>query len=203
MKFINHKICALLAGLVTLASSAPVMAGDGPAYKRHDLDLSQYNKFRLSELSMENMQVLKPAWEDDPEAWTFPAGTRDEVQNLFREIMTEELSKDGGYPVVNDRGEDVITLEVELLSITPYVKPGTVSQSSGYVISTLGTGEVVVSAEFRDSVSRELLVLLEGERTVGDEYKEVSRENHEANVRKLFATWGQKVRAAMDEAHSK
>ena len=91
MKFINHKICALLAGLVTLASSAPVMAGDGPAYKRHDLDLSQYNKFRLSELSMENMQVLKPAWEDDPEAWTFPAGTRDEVQNLFREIMTEEV----------------------------------------------------------------------------------------------------------------
>ena len=203
MKVTYNKIFALLVGMVALLLSVTAFSGPEPSYMRHDLDLTKYSKFRLNTLSMENIQVLKPLWEDDPEPWTFAPGDREAVQNLFREIMTEELSKNDGYPVVTERGEDVITLEVELLSITPYVKPGTVAQQGDFTISTLGTGEVVVSAEFRDSLTRELLVLLEGERTIGDEYQAVSRENHEANVRKLFTTWGQNVRAAMDKAHSK
>ena len=123
MKVTNNKFYALLAGLVGMVLSTSALAGTEPSYMRHDLDLTKYTKFRLNTLSLENIQVLKPIWEDDPEPWTFPEGTRTEVQNLYREIMTEELSRDGGYPVVSERGDDVITLEVELLSITPYVKP--------------------------------------------------------------------------------
>jgi hypothetical protein len=204
MKGTDRNFCAALLGAALMVFSiTSTAAGAEPDYMRHDLDLGKYNKFRLSTLSMDNIQVLKPEWEDDPEPWTFNPGDREATQKLFRDIMTEELSKEGGYPVVNERGDDVITLEVELLSITPYVKPGTVAQQGDFVISTLGSGEVVVSAEFRDSVTRELLVLIEGERTIGDEYKEVNRENHEANVRKLFMTWGKNVRAAMDKAHGK
>ena len=203
MKVTVHKFGVSLISMALLMLSTAAMAGPEPSYLRHDLDLSKYNKFRLNTLSLENAQVLKPVWVDDPEPWTFKPEDREAVQKLFRDIMTEELSKDDGYEVVADRGEDVMSLEVEILSITPYVKPGSVAAQGDFVISTLGSGEVVVSAEFRDSVTRELLILLEGERTIGDEYQEVSRENHEANVRKLFMTWGQNVRAAMDKAHAK
>ncbi len=51
--------------------------------------------------------------------------------------------------------------------------------------------------------TRELLILVEGERTIGDEYKKLSRENHIANIKSLFATWGKKVRKALDKAHGK
>jgi hypothetical protein len=203
MKGTHRNFSAGLLGAVFMVFSFTALAGPEPAYLRHDLDLSKYSKFRLNALSLENIQVLKPVWEDDPEPWSFQPEDREAVQKLFRDIMTEELSKDDGYAVVNDRGDDVMSLEVEILSITPYVKPGTAGQQGDFVISTLGSGEVVVSAEFRDSMTRELLILLEGERTIGDEYKELSRENHEANVRKLFMTWGQNVRAAMDKAHGK
>lgn len=203
MKVTYTNFRALLTGLVLAVVAATSWAGPEPSYIRHDLDLGKYAKFRLGALNLDNAQVLKPAWEDDPEPWTFQPGDREAVQKLFRDIMTEELSKDGGYPVVTDRGDDVMALEVEILSITPYVKPGSVAEQGGFVVSTLGSGDVVVSAEFRDSTTRELLILLEGERTIGDEYREVSRENHEENVRKLFTNWGQRIRRAMDEAHGK
>jgi len=200
---VYRKMGFVLAGMALLAFASMAVAAPEPSYVRQDLDLGKYTRFQLRALNMDNIQVLKPAWEDDPEPWSFQPGDREAVQQMFREIMTRELSGDEGYPVVEERGEDVMTLEVEILSITPYVKPGTKGQSGGFVIETLGSGEVVVSAEFRDSITRELLILLEGERPIGTEYREVSRENHEENIRQLFTTWGQRVRAAMDQAHGR
>ena len=203
MTNVYRKMGFVLAGMTLLAFASIAVAAAEPSYVRQDLDLSKYNKFQLRTLNMDNIQVLKPVWEDDPEDWSFQPGDREAVQEMFRTIMIHELSRDGGYPVVAERGEDVMTLEVEVLSITPYVKPGTKGQSGDFVIETLGSGEVVVSAEFRDSITRELLILLEGERPIGTEYREVSRENHEENIRQLFTKWGQRVRAAMDKAHGK
>ena len=91
---------------------------------------------------------------------------------------------------------------MELLSITPFVKPGPPASDGEHVISTLGSGDVVVSAEFRDSTTRELLILIEGERTIGEEYKELSRENHIKNVQGLFTKWGKKIRQTLDAAHA-
>jgi len=203
MQNVYQKMGLVLASAALLAFTAAAMAAPEPSYLRKDLDLGKYGRFQLRTLNMDNIQVLKPVWEDDPEEWSFQPGDKEAVQQMFRDIMAQELSKDGGYPVVEERGDDVMTLEVEILSITPYVKPGTRGQSGGFVVETLGSGEVVVSAEFRDSVTRELLILLEGERPIGTEYREVSRENHEENIRQLFTTWGQRVRAAMDQAHGK
>lgn len=203
MKTVYRKIGFVVCSAALLGFAGAVLAAPEPAYVRHDLDLSKYSKFQLRTLNMDNIQVLKPAWEDDPEPWSYQPEDREAIQMMFRSIMSEELSKDGGYRVVAERGDDVMTLEVELLSITPYVKPGTKGEGGGFVISTLGSGEVVVSAEFRDSITRELLILLEGERPVGTEYREVSRANHEENIRQLFTSWGQRVRAAMDAAHGK
>jgi hypothetical protein len=203
MKKIALNCGKLFLGLAILLVSSTVVAEGAASYVRPDTDISKYSKFMIRTLNMDNIEVLKPVWEDDPEKWSFNPENRAAVQAKFMKIMTKELEKDGGYPVVTERGEDVILLEVELLSITPYVKPGTEGTGGGFEISTLGSGEVVVSAEFRDSVTRELLILVEGERVIGTEYKELSRENHEANVRELFTTWGKNVRAKMDEAHSK
>ena len=119
------------------------------------------------------------------------------------DAMQEEVEKKGGYPMVSQPDDDVMRIEVELLSITPYVKPGTPASDGRFEISTLGSGDVVVSAEFRDSTTRELLILIEGERTIGDKYREVSRENHTKNVKGLFAKWGKVIREALDKAHAK
>ena len=195
----------LMAGLIMLLATGTLMAGNQAAsYVKPDVDLSIYNKVMVRPLNMDNIEVLKPSWEqDNDDVWAFNPEGRSAIQEWFLDAMQKELETKGGYAMVAAPAADVMRIEVELLSITPYVKPGTPARNGEFKISTLGSGDVVVSAEFRDSKTRELLILIEGERTIGESYKELSRENHIANVKGLFAKWGKKVRLELDKAHTK
>ncbi len=195
----------LLLGLMLLSFTASLAAETTtPAnYEKPGINLASYNKIMLKPLRIEDIEVIKPAWEqDDPEEWTFEEGSGEQVRKLFRDAMHNELEVKGGYPLVSESGDDVLRIEVELLSITPYVKPGTQTGDKGYEVETLGSGELVVSAEIRDSRTRELLILVEGERTIGDEYRKLSTENHIKNLTNLFSTWGMKIREALDEGRN-
>jgi hypothetical protein len=195
----------LIAGLMLLLVTGVVMAQNTiPAtYIKEGVTLSAYNKVMVKPLSLDNVEVLKPAWEEgNDDIWAFNPENRSAIQKWFLDAMQREIGGDGGYPLVNASGADVLRVEVEVLSITPYVKPGTQSSDSDHVISTLGSGDIVISAEFRDSKTRELLVLIEGERTIGEEYRELSAENHIKNLKGMFTQWGKKVREALDKAHA-
>jgi len=195
----------LITGLMLLLVTGAVMAKTTiPAtYVKEGVDLSVYDKVMVKPLSLDNVEVLKPAWEDgNDDIWAFNPENRSAIQKWFLDAMQQEIGGNGGYPLVNASGDDVLRVEVEVLSITPYVKPGTQSSDSDHVISTLGSGDIVISAEFRDSKTRELLVLIEGERTIGEEYRELSKENHIKNLKDMFTQWGKKVREALDKAHA-
>ena len=194
----------LITGLMLLVSGT-LMAKTLPAsYVKPGVDLSTYSKVMVRPLNIENIEVLKPVWEqDNDEEWSFEPEDVAAIQEWFMDAMQNELEKKGGYPLVSEPAADVMRIEVELLSITPYVKPGTPYNDGEYKIQTLGSGDVVVSAEFRDSSTRELLILIEGERTIGDKYKKLSPENHTKNVKGLFAKWGKVVREGLDKAHDK
>jgi hypothetical protein len=196
----------LITGLMLLLATGTLLAqADAASYVKPGIDLSTYNKVMVKPLNMDNIEVLKPSWEqDNDEVWSFNPENRAAIQEWFLDAMQNELEAKGGYALVSTPAEDVMRIEVELLSITPYVKPGTLASDGKFVISTLGSGDVVVSAEFRDSTTRELLILIEGERVIGgDKYRELSPENHIKNVKGLFAKWGKKVREALDKAHTK
>lgn len=194
-KLLPGLLLLLFAGSLLAASTIPA------TYIKPDLDLSKYKKVLVKPLNLKNIEVLKPAWEQgSPEEWSFADGSGAEVQKLFMDAMHQQLEVIGGYALVSESGADVLRIEVEVLSITPYVKPGTESGEDGHEIETLGSGDLVISAEFRDSQTRELLVLVEGERTIGDEYKKLNRENHIENLSKLFSEWGVKISAALGDA---
>jgi len=194
----------LVPGLVLLLFSGSLLAASTiPAtYVKQGLDLTKYKKVLVKPLNISNIEVLKPAWEQgSPDEWSFEGGSGASVQKLFMDAMHQELEVAGGYPLVSKSGADVLRIEVEVLSITPYVKPGTESGHEGHEIETLGSGELVISAEFRDSQTRELLILVEGERSIGDEYKTLNRENHVENLKNLFSAWGEKIAHALSEGH--
>jgi hypothetical protein len=191
--------------MLLLVSGSLIAAKPLPAsYVKPGVDLSTYNKVLIRPLNMDNIEVLKPVWEqDNDEVWSFEPENAAAIQEWFMDAMLEEVEKKGGYPLVSQPDDDVIRIEVELLSITPYVKPGTPANDGKFKTQTLGSGDVVVSAEFRDSTTRELLILIEGERTIGTEYKKLSPENHTANIKGLFARWGKVIREGLDKAHNK
>ena len=65
-------------------------------------------------------------------------------------------------------------------------------------MSNLARLVMMANSEFRDSVTRELLALVEGERPIGDKYRKLSPENHLKNLSNLFSKWGVKIRESLD-----
>ena len=70
-------------------------------------------------------------------------------------------------------------------------------------VTTLGTGEITASVEMRDSETRELLLLIAGDKAVGAEYKEFTQENNVANVENMFTRFATRLRNSMDRVHGK
>ncbi len=197
----------LVFGLAVMLCSSVVWAGTDvldPTWVRSGTDFSKYTKFLVKPLNLSNVTILRPPWaQDDPIEWTLETIALDAIQDIFHEAMKEVLEADGGYPLVDQPGEDVLEVDMELLSIMPYVRPGSDGTDDGHEIVTLGSGEVTGTAELRDSTSRALLLLIEGQRVAGEEYKQFTQENNIANLRDMFTSFANRLRVAMDKVHGK
>jgi hypothetical protein len=197
----------LVFGLAVMLFSSVVIAGTDPldpTWVRPDTDFSKYNRFLVKPLNISDVKILRPPWaQDDPVEWKLETISLEAIQDIFLEAMKETLEADGGYSVVDKPGEDVLEVDVELLSIMPYVRPGSDGSDDGHEVVTLGSGEVTGKAELRDSTSRTLLILLEGERVAGEEYKQFTAENNIYNLRAMFTAFAKRLRVAMDKVHSK
>ncbi len=166
------------------------------------MDWKQYGKFLVRPLVVDNVKVIKPPYaQDDPSEWTLSVQDLEGVQAIFRDVMSDVLSGNGGYPLVYGDGEDVLEVEVELLNIMPWVKPGGDEDYEGFVVKTLGSGEVTARVELRDSTTRELLLLLEGNKAAGEKYKEFTRANNISNIEAMFRSFATRLRDAMDRVH--
>jgi hypothetical protein len=175
-----------------------------PTWVKPDTDFTQFNKFLVKPLIIDDVKIVRPPWaQDDPKEWALEFEDLEAIQAIFRDAMNDILEADGGYPVVYSAGADVLEVEVEVLSIMPYVRPGSSGTSGGHEIITLGSGEIAGSTEIRNSQTRELLLLMEGERVAGEEYKQWTLENNIANLTKLFRSFASRLRSAMDEVHGK
>lgn len=194
----------MLIGLVTMFFASAALAQAEPTWVKQGVNWQQYSKFLVHPLDVDNVRVIKPAYaQDDPSDWSLEVQDLAGIQAIFRDVMNRELSGNGGYPVVYAAGEDVMELEVEILSITPWLKPGGDESLEGFVVKTLGSGEVAGQVEMRDSTTGELLLLIAGDKAVGEKYTEFTRANNASNIEAMFTSFAKRVRAAMDRVHGK
>lgn len=195
---------SMLIGLVAMFFTSAALAQVEPTWVKEGVNWQQYGKFLVHPLDVDNVRVIKPPYaQDDPSDWSLDVQDLAGIQAIFRDVMQRELSGNGGYPLVYAPGSDVVEVEVELLSITPWLKPGGDESLQGYVVTTLGSGEIAGRVEMRDSTTRELLLLIEGDKAVGEKYTEFTRANNASNVEAMFTSFAKRVRAAMDRVHGK
>jgi hypothetical protein len=195
---------SMLIGLVAMFFTSAALAQVEPTWVKEGVNWQQYGKFLVHPLDVDNVRVIKPPYaQDDPSDWSLDVQDLAGIQAIFRDVMQRELSGNGGYPLVYAPGKDVVEVEVELLSITPWLKPGGDESLQGYVVTTLGSGEIAGRVEMRDSTTRELLLLIEGDKAVGEKYTEFTRANNASNVEAMFTSFAKRVRAAMDRVHGK
>lgn len=175
-----------------------------PTWVKEGVNWSQYLKFKVKPLVVDDVKVIKPPYaEDDPSDWSLEIEDLELIQAMFRDIMSDVLEGNNGYPIVYADGRDVLRVEVEILSIMPWLKPGSESEMEGHQVKTLGSGEITARVELRDSRTRELLLLLEGEKAIGEKYKEFTFENNVANLEAMFTRFATRLRNSMDKVHGK
>ena len=196
----------LLIGLFVMLFSTASFADIElePTWVKDGVDWGQYMKFKVKPLNIDDVKIIKPAYaEDDPSDWSLELEDLEEMQAMFRDIMSDVLEGNNGYPLVYTDGRDVLLVEVEILSIMPWLKPGGDNDMGGHEVTTLGSGEITARVELRDSRTRELLLLLEGEKAIGTKYKEFTTENNVANVNYMFTRFATRLRNSMDKVHGK
>lgn len=204
MKLLSLKGVARLAALFALLYSVTGLAQAQPTWVKEGVDWSKYDKLLVKPLSVDDLKVIKPAYaQDDPRDWSLRLEDLQGIQAIYRDVMNDVLEDDGGYPLVHSDGEGVLEVDVELLTITPWLKPGGDESLAGYEVETLGSGELTASVALRDSATRELLLLLEGQKAVGKKYEKFSRANNVSNIEAMFTSFANRLRAAMDRVHGK
>ena len=191
----------LLAGLILVLFSATAVAQTPmkPTWVKEGVDWSQYSKFIVKPLNIEDVVLIPPPWAERPEEWELNMDSFQTIKSIYRDVMKAEL----GYPVVYVPGRDVLEINVEIVSVTPWLRPNEGGSMEGAQAMTMGTGELSASVEIRDSKTRELLWMVAGVGTVGDQYKEFTRENNARNVEKMFKNFAHSLRTAMDLVHGK
>ncbi len=201
MKLIATIRCKLLIGLLVTVFSATALADDGSAasWAKEGVDWSQYSKFIVKPLDMDDVRLIPPPWAENPSEWELNIQSADVVQSIYRDVMKAQL----GYPIVYAPGRDVLELNVEILSITPWLRPNEGGSMVGEQAMTMGTGEMNVSVEIRDSQTRQLLLMRAGDTAIGETYNEFTRENNLSNIEQMFTSFAKQLRAAMDEVHGR
>jgi hypothetical protein len=175
-----------------------------PTWVKEGVNWGQYSKFLVKPLNIDDVNVIKPPWaEDDKSEWTLDIQDLEGMQALFRDVMKNVLEGNKGYPLVYADGKDVLEVEVELLNIMPWLKPGSGGEIDGHEVKTLGSGEITARLEIRDSTTRELLLMIEGEKAVGEQYKQFTRDNNISNVQYMFTRFATRLRNSMDRVHGK
>ena len=200
MKFQFSLPGKLFAGLLVMLFSVSAWAQTAPTWVKEGVDWSQYDKFLVKPLNVDDVKLVRPPWaEDDPKEWKLNIENLEAVQAMFRDVMNAELEG----KLVYTPGPGVIEVDVEILSVMPWIRPGAGGTKEGMQVTTLGTGELTASIELRDAATRELLLLLEGDKAVGEEYKEFTRENNVANIENMFKRFAQRLGDALDRIHEK
>ena len=170
-----------------------------PYYEKEGVNLADYHSILIDTLGLDDARIVQPPWYDgdekNPKKWTLSKADIKWLRQSYRETMTEEIAGNDGFPVVDEPGEGVLILDIEVVYLMPYAE-------RGEKVTTRGFGEMLVQAQFRDGMTGELLAIYEGKQDVGSEYQQNTRLNNENRLRDLFKYWGQRVRGLMDQAHS-
>ena len=195
----NTSTCALVAtlGLIYTGFLASAQAADFAApltlnYERPGVDWSQYDKLIIDDIDVSDTRIIPPPWtEDKPFKWQASESNVEALQREYHASMSEQISGNDGYEIVTEPGKGVVEISLEIVSFMPY------AQRDEDVV-TKGSGEMHINVIVRDAMTGQSLAIYEGPQEVGQDYNQNTDFSRQKNLKMLFASWGKRLRVAMD-----
>jgi len=195
----------MLAGIFVGSTMTGVHAQEGAAavkplnveYMRPGTNYKRFHALLINDLDVSNTKIVPPPWKtDQPFRWEISEKNIGALQAAFRNSMRDQITADGGYPIVAEAGPGVMEINLRIVSFMPYAE-------RGEKVTTRGSGEMRIHVEVRDARSGELLAMHEGAQEVGQDYGPNSDFARQENLQGLFDTWGRRIRAVMDKDHGR
>jgi len=180
-------------------------AGVDLAYADPLVDYRRYERLRIRPLNLDHVRIVQPEGHTPGtrlrSTWVLTEEDRQSLQESFARIMRRELSGDG-FTLTDEAGPDVMDIEAMLTRIAPNAPKDDLKSrgSARTVIYTQGAGSVSIKVTLRDAQSGEILALLEdrrdGETTA---WGLNDRVRNQAEVRRIFSLWAQRLRRGLTD----
>lgn len=190
-------------GLVLVADRAVAAA-----YVDPDADFGEYNKIMLLDCYVS----FRKNWRrDQKRTGSMISVTKSDMERiktgvaeLFHEVFTEELSKDGGYEIVDAAGEDVLLVRPAIIDLD-VTAPDTSTPGRSRTYTTT-SGAATVFVELYDSVTGDILARAADRKVaerMGGYLSYSNRVTNTADAKKMMRGWAKSLRERLDEYHGK
>jgi len=189
---VSFTICCV-TGTVNADELANFSARLNVEYERPNSDYSQFDKLLVMDLDLSEALIVPPPWlAEKAFDWKVSEKNAAHLNTEFLASMTDQITGNDGYEIVDEPGPGVLLLSVKVVSFMPY------AEQKDRKAVTKGSGEMTIHVETRDSQTGELLGIYEGPQEVGKDYQKNTDFTKQQNVKMLFNSWGRRVRLAMD-----
>ena len=216
-------IAALMAALALAPPIEARKKGDGPvevthdglhlvpdtevaaAWVKPDADFAGYDRIML----LDAYVAFRKGWEQEQRRSSVHNVTkrdvermRREVAELFREVFTEELGGEDGYPVVEEADSDVLLLRPAIIELD--VTAPDLSRSTRSYNFAASAGAATLFLEIYDSVSGEILARVLDSKVAGESafMRWSNQVTNRAAAREVLAGWAGLLRQRLDEIHA-
>lgn len=178
------------------------------AYVDPDADFGEYNKIMLLDCYVS----FRKNWRrDQKRTGSMISVTKSDMERiktgvaeLFHEVFTEELSKDGGYEIVDAAGEDVLLVRPAIIDLD-VTAPDTSTPGRSRTYTTT-SGAATVFVELYDSVTGDILARAADRKVaerMGGYLSYSNRVTNTADAKKMMRGWAKSLRERLDEYHGK
>ena len=176
------------------------ISGVDAAYVRPGADLKKYHKIMLDPVQV----AFDPDWDPKRTGSTLKLSTEDrerirsELAELFMEVFSKELTRDGGAQLVTTAGPDVLRLSTGLANV--YLNAPDTNEPGRSRVYVMSAGSATLVAEVRDSESGAIIGRLFDHREASNTGMLQWSDSvmNSAEARRTFTRWAQILRQRFD-----
>jgi hypothetical protein len=180
------------------------------AYVDPNVDFGKYTKILLMPLAVDHVEIKQPntsgsMYRNKSKKWELTDADKVKLQEAFHEAMVKQFEDKGGYPIVTEPGDDVMTIHGSLLGIAPSSpKDDNLSRGTGRTSTySEGAGSMAVMVALGDSESGEVLGIMKDSRSSASYWGRNNSVTNWSDVRSMFNGWALLIRNGLDEVHGK
>lgn len=180
-------------------------------YLDPNADWSRYTSVMLDALAVDKVKIIAPDTRNSvvgragKSQWTLSDKDKLALQQAFANSMKKQLEENGGYPIVDSAGDNVLHISAVLTALAPTATPDTTAGRGvgrGRVY-TEGAGTVYIAIGFADSQTGEVLGLMKDGKQGSTTWGVNNSVSNMGDVRFVFNRWAVSIRAWLDNNQGK